>query len=281
LEQQLQELQQQLVSAAAAAASQAAAEAAAAAATAAASRDRRYVNITEASEANASGLTAAEQQQQQADYYDAQVAAGGWGQYQQQQPQQQQQSMDGQAAAAADSSSSYASPEPTGVWPAADMAATAAATDQQQQQFVTPSPSPGPLQAPQQQQQQQPAAAAAAIPDIATLSEEQLRIEGLRLLRTGRAATSGTGSYSVTGPDFAAAEAFLQAAVACFAAAVESEPQDTRALGNLGNALLAQGELKKSLLDELRLSAAQGLGLGLGAGGAAVQSVQLAEGRLR
>jgi hypothetical protein len=164
------------------------------------------------------------------------------------------------------------------VWPADTAAAAAAAQDQQQQQqqFATPSASPGLYQAPQQQQP----AAAAAIPDIATLSEEQLRTEGLRLLRTGRAATSGTGGYSITGPDFAAAEALLQAAVACFAAAVETEPQDTRALGNLGNALLAQGELKKSLLDELRLSAAQG-GLGLGVGGTAVQSVQLAEARLR
>jgi hypothetical protein len=43
---------------------------------------------------------------------------------------------------------------------------------------------------------------------------------------------------------------------------------------------LAQGELKKSLLEELRMSAAQG-SLGLGAGAASAQSVQLAEGRLR
>jgi len=59
---------------------------------------------------------------------------------------------------------------------------------------------------------------------------------------------------------------------------VEAEQQDTRALGNLGNALLAQGELKKALLDELLLSVAQG-GLGLGSG--AAQSLQAAEARLR
>eukprot|EP00775_Hariotina_reticulata_P004825 gene4825-5073_t len=107
--------------------------------------------------------------------------------------------------------------------------------------------------------------------------ERLLRTEGLRLLRGGRDATRGTGSYAAAGPDFAAAEAQLQAAVACFSAAVESEQQDTRALGNLGNALLAQGELKKALLDELQLSVAQG-GLGLGSG--AAQSLELAEARL-
>uniref|UniRef100_A0A383VRZ9 Uncharacterized protein n=1 Tax=Tetradesmus obliquus TaxID=3088 RepID=A0A383VRZ9_TETOB len=300
LEQQLQELQQQLVAAAAIAATQAAAEAAAAAA---ASRSQEQLDAA----AIGSSVAAAEQQQQQqqqqqADYYAAQVAAGGWGQYQQQ-PQQQQQfaeqvmpAADRPAAAAAvpawanssssssSSSSSYASPEPAGSWPAdaaaAAAAAAAASTPQEQQQFVAASPSPAPA-APQQQPPA--AAAAAAIPDITTLSEEQLRTEGLRLLRSGRAATSGSGSYSSIGPDFAAAEALLQAAVGCFAAAVESEPQDTRALGNLGNALLAQGELKKGLLDELRLSAAAG-GLGAGLGGpaaAAAQSLQLAEGRLR
>lgn len=39
-------------------------------------------------------------------------------------------------------------------------------------------------------------------------------------------------------------------------------PYINRALGNLGNGLLAQGELKKALLEELRLSAAQPQGLG-------------------
>eukprot|EP00879_Flechtneria_rotunda_P007727 GHRR01008100.1.p1 GENE.GHRR01008100.1~~GHRR01008100.1.p1 ORF type:complete len:494 (+),score=215.03 GHRR01008100.1:203-1483(+) len=117
------------------------------------------------------------------------------------------------------------------------------------------------------------------IPNIQTLSGEQLRTEGLRLLRTGRDATRGTGSFTTSGPDFAAAEGLLQAAVACFSTAVESEPQDTRALGNLGNALLAQGELKKALLDELRLSASQeGLGLAALAG---AQSLELADMHLR
>jgi hypothetical protein len=49
-----------------------------------------------------------------------------------------------------------------------------------------------------------------------------------------------------------------------------------RALGNLGNALLAQGELKKALLDELRLAAAQD---GMGQEGRV--SLEGAEARLR
>jgi hypothetical protein len=39
--------------------------------------------------------------------------------------------------------------------------------------------------------------------------------------------------------------------VSCFQRCLELAPGDTRALGNLGNALLAQGELKKALAAEL------------------------------
>jgi hypothetical protein len=39
---------------------------------------------------------------------------------------------------------------------------------------------------------------------------------------------SCAGAYASSGPDFAAAEVQLQAAVACFGAAVDATPQDTR-----------------------------------------------------
>lgn len=51
-----------------------------------------------------------------------------------------------------------------------------------------------------------------------------------------------------------------------------------RALGNLGNALLAQGELKKALLAELQLAVAQD-GSGIGREGRV--SIEGAEARLR
>jgi trimeric autotransporter adhesin len=96
------------------------------------------------------------------------------------------------------------------------------------------------------------------VPGPAGLSEEQLRSEGLRLLREGRDATRGSGQYAASGPSYAAAEALLQGAVACLGTAIEAAPDDSRVLGNLGNALLAQGELKRALLDELTLAAAAG-----------------------
>ena len=96
------------------------------------------------------------------------------------------------------------------------------------------------------------------VPGPAGLSEEQLRSEGLRLLREGRDATRGSGQYAASGPSYAAAEALLQGAVAWLGTAIEAAPDDSRVLGNLGNALLAQGELKRALLDELTLAAAAG-----------------------
>jgi hypothetical protein len=41
--------------------------------------------------------------------------------------------------------------------------------------------------------------------------------------------------------------------VLCFQRCLELDPSDQRALGNLGNALLAQGELKKALAEELQV----------------------------
>lgn len=39
---------------------------------------------------------------------------------------------------------------------------------------------------------------------------------------------AAAGAYATFGPDFAAAEGLLQSAVACFGAAVDASPQDTR-----------------------------------------------------
>ncbi len=44
--------------------------------------------------------------------------------------------------------------------------------------------------------------------------------------------------------DFGLADSLIQAATSAFAAAAEQDPGDAKALGNLGNALLARGELK-------------------------------------
>lgn len=313
LELQLLDLQQQLVAAATAAATQAATEAAAAAAAAAAvASSSAGANGSSRSTTQHHGSSTDSVPEQPGGYYE-EVAAGGWAGYQQEQQQQA-----GVEASNGPAISAGVAANPAG---GHTLASSYGSLDLQAGGFSIPDGQPGmwfdgaadtPGQT-QQQQQQQPyvgqpigeiapaeqpgvlASAAAAggvaaagprlsapvIPDIASLSEEQLRTEGLRLLRSGREATSGTGSYAGSGPDFAAAESQLQAAVACFMAAVDSEPTDTRALGNLGNALLAQGELKKSLLDELRLTAAQG-GLGFGGGAAAQwQSLELAENRLR
>jgi len=68
--------------------------------------------------------------------------------------------------------------------------------------------------------------------------------EGLRLLRLGR-------EEMRKGEDWGAADILLQGALAAFSRAVELAGADTRALGNLGNALLAQGELKQAYLESL------------------------------
>lgn len=54
------------------------------------------------------------------------------------------------------------------------------------------------------------------------------------------------------GADFGLAEGLIQGATRCFRTAVERNPGDTKALGNLGNVLLAHGELKKAIVDELQ-----------------------------
>ena len=56
-------------------------------------------------------------------------------------------------------------------------------------------------------------------------------------------------------------------------------PVSCRALGNLGNALLAQGELKKALLEELRLAVGQPEGVAVAP--EARRSLEVAEARLR
>lgn len=53
------------------------------------------------------------------------------------------------------------------------------------------------------------------------------------------------------GGDYGLAERCLRAATRAFRAASQASPSDTKAAGNLGNALLAHGELKQALVDEL------------------------------
>lgn len=110
-----------------------------------------------------------------------------------------------------------------------------------------------------------------AVPDVGSLAPETLIPEGLQLLRSGREAARGQGPWG--GLNYAAAEVLIQAAIGCFQRACELDPKDARAKGNLGNALLAQGELKRMLFDELRATGA--------AAGRDGGIVQVAEMRLR
>ena len=88
-------------------------------------------------------------------------------------------------------------------------------------------------------------AVAAAIREVAgvlQLPSEVLVPRGLQLLKAGREATRGSGGAAA---DLGLAEVLLAGAVAVFQRAVEEAPGDSRARGNLGNALLASGELKR------------------------------------
>ncbi|EFJ48920.1 hypothetical protein VOLCADRAFT_90230 [Volvox carteri f. nagariensis] len=146
------------------------------------------------------------------------------------------------------------------------------------QQFTAPVPPPvQPSQQQQQQQQQQqpvwgsstppsapspggaaPAAAAAPAPSpppsdsyrprpLEGLGGTELISEGLRLLRLGREETR-------KGEDYGLADSLIQSSIAAFTRAAElpSAASDAKALGNLGNALLARGELKAAYLEALR-----------------------------
>ncbi|GLC43027.1 hypothetical protein PLESTM_001414800 [Pleodorina starrii] len=130
-----------------------------------------------------------------------------------------------------------------------------------------PSPTPPPITpSPVQQQQQQqpraapaaaappppppPAAAAAPVVDyrprpLDGMSVNEMISEGLRLLRLGREETR-------KGEDYGLADTLIQSSIAAFTRASEQPSADTKALGNLGNALLARGELKAAYLEALR-----------------------------
>ncbi|KAJ9505733.1 hypothetical protein QJQ45_029267 [Haematococcus lacustris] len=127
------------------------------------------------------------------------------------------------------------------------------------------------------------------VADLTRLSEQEVVAEGLRLLRLGREETRKAELLVpliltllrllvlvilflllvlllvlvilflmrmlvllVLVQDWGLADRLLSDAVAVFSAALQREPHDTRALGNLGNALLAQGELKQAYLEVLR-----------------------------
>eukprot|EP00198_Chlamydomonas_reinhardtii_P004308 XP_001693644.1 predicted protein [Chlamydomonas reinhardtii] len=77
------------------------------------------------------------------------------------------------------------------------------------------------------------------------LTPNEVISEGLRLLRLGREETR-------KGEDYGLADTLLQSAVAAFTSASELAPANAKALGNLGNALLARGELKAAYLEALR-----------------------------
>jgi hypothetical protein len=150
----------------------------------------------------------------------------------------------------------------------------------------------------QQEEEQQPSFLAAAtaspppplpqVPDPRALPPEQLVPEGLRLLRSGRDATraaqdqsqqaaalaaagappAAADAASVAAADAAAAaDALLSGAAACFYVALEATPSDVRARGNLGNALLAQGELRAVVAAELTSAAMAAVAASGGGGG--------------
>ncbi|KAG2443420.1 hypothetical protein HXX76_001778 [Chlamydomonas incerta] len=128
---------------------------------------------------------------------------------------------------------------------------------QQQQAFAQeqqpPFPPPSqPLQPTMQVQQQQPGpgVGGGVAPDyrmrpLEGLGPNEVISEGLRLLRLGREETR-------KGEDYGLADSLIQSAVAAFTAAADLAPGDAKALGNLGNALLARGELKAAYLEALR-----------------------------
>ncbi|GIL62532.1 hypothetical protein Vafri_16747 [Volvox africanus] len=77
------------------------------------------------------------------------------------------------------------------------------------------------------------------------LGTNEMISEGLRLLRLGREETR-------KGEDYGLADTLIQGAIAAFTRASEQPSADAKAMGNLGNALLARGELKAAYLETLR-----------------------------
>ncbi len=68
--------------------------------------------------------------------------------------------------------------------------------------------------------------------------------EGLRLLKLGR-------EEARLGADLGLADQAIRSAIAVLQAALNEAPYDPKVLGNLGNALLAQGEVKKAYLEAM------------------------------
>ncbi|GFR52203.1 hypothetical protein Agub_g14743, partial [Astrephomene gubernaculifera] len=128
---------------------------------------------------------------------------------------------------------SASTPLPSQPPPLPPQAAAAAAATPPQPATVVPSMSPLP-------------AASDYLPrSLEGLSPNEMIGEGLRLLRLGREETR-------KGEDYGLADTLVQAAIAAFSAASAAAPQDAKAYGNLGNALLARGELKAAYLEALR-----------------------------
>ncbi|GLI71314.1 hypothetical protein VaNZ11_016472 [Volvox africanus] len=151
-------------------------------------------------------------------------------------------------------------PTTAGVEPRPAMASSSSPPQQPSQGFsplpssLTGSPTAPPTPSPQQPVRA--AAPAVSVPPLALpneyrprpldgLNTNEMITEGLRLLRLGREETR-------KGEDYGLADTLIQGAIAAFTRASEQPSADAKAMGNLGNALLARGELKAAYLETLR-----------------------------